>query len=474
MASIVRRESKSGPTFRIQVKIKDKGSGKTITHSTTWKPAPGMSEKQMQREAIIFADQYEAQMRAASLSATGEQFMSAESSLREYAVWWLERRKDEISATYYINCKNSIDDIVENIGAYKLRELNPSIIQRYYDAIDRRERTVVTVTPLPEAIRQRMEETGKNYKYLRYDAKVCSNTISIALNGGNVSMEFAETLARELETDVKTLFVIKKENVKYAFETNHKIKRTLRVILATAKKQRIIADNYASADFINFPKRPPREIDYMTDEDAKLFYAAAEALADIKVKTAAEILLLTGSRRGELCGLEWDDIDFEAETITINRSVVTLKGQAPLTKEPKTHSSNRVIGISGHLLQVLREYKAWYDQYREDIGDKWIDSNRLFIKEFGDPVYPSTVEFWVDKVCKAAGLPHRTVHSLRHTNITMQIAAGVPLVTVAGRAGHARTSTTTDIYSHFLKSSDKTASRILESIFEPEIENKQK
>ncbi len=72
----------------------------------------------------------------------------------------------------------------------------------------------------------------------------------------------------------------------------------------------------------------------------------------------------------------------------------------------------------------------------------------------------------MDKVLKAAGLPHRSVHSLRHTNITMQIAAGVPLVTVAGRAGHARTSTTTDIYSHFLKSSDKAAARMLESVFE--------
>ena len=72
----------------------------------------------------------------------------------------------------------------------------------------------------------------------------------------------------------------------------------------------------------------------------------------------------------------------------------------------------------------------------------------------------------VHKVCDAAGLPHRTVHSLRHTNITMQIAAGVPLVTVAGRAGHARTSTTTDIYSHFLKSSDKTAAEKLEQLFE--------
>ena len=68
------------------------------------------------------------------------------------------------------------------------------------------------------------------------------------------------------------------------------------------------------------------------------------------------------------------------------------------------------------------------------------------------------------KICAAAGLEYRTVHSLRHTNITMQIAAGVPIVTVAGRAGHARTSTTTDIYSHFLKTADRTAAKKIEEI----------
>ena len=52
------------------------------------------------------------------------------------------------------------------------------------------------------------------------------------------------------------------------------------------------------------------------------------------------------------------------------------------------------------------------------------------------------------------------------TNITMQIAAGVPIVTVAGRAGHARTSTTTDIYSHFLKTADRSAAQKLEEIFD--------
>jgi integrase len=81
-------------------------------------------------------------------------------------------------------------------------------------------------------------------------------------------------------------------------------------------------------------------------------------------------------------------------------------------------------------------------------------------------IHPSIISFWVHKICDQAGLPHRTVHSLRHTNITMQIAAGVPLVTVAGRAGHARTSTTTDIYSHFLKSSDRTAAEKIEELFD--------
>ena len=207
-------------------------------------------------------------------------------------------------------------------------------------------------------------------------------------------------------------------------------------------------------------------IDYMNDEDAKKFYAAADAFEDIRYKTAALTLLLTGVRRGELCGLEWADIDFEEATITIARSITTVSGFGVVEKEPKTESSKREIAISNKLLSTLAEYKAWYDQYRKDVGDRWTGTDRIFIGEDGNRIYPGTIDNWVDKICEAAGLPHRTVHSLRHTNITMQIAAGVPLVTVSGRAGHARTSTTTDIYSHFLKSSDKTAAEKLEKLFE--------
>ena len=159
-------------------------------------------------------------------------------------------------------------------------------------------------------------------------------------------------------------------------------------------------------------------------------------------------------------------VDFEEATITIGQSVTTVKGIGVVEKDPKTESSKRIISISDKLISTLKEYKEWYEQYKADMGDAWTGTDRLFIAECGKRFYPGTTLQWVHKICDAAGLPHRNVHSLRHTNITMQIAAGVPLVTVAGRAGHARTSTTTDIYSHFLKSSDKTAAEKLEQIFE--------
>lgn len=204
----------------------------------------------------------------------------------------------------------------------------------------------------------------------------------------------------------------------------------------------------------------------MDDEDAKRFYKAADEFSDIRYKTAMLILLLTGMRRGELCGMEWSDIDFDNATITIARSLTAVRKVGLVLKDPKTESSKRVIAISDKLITVLTEYKAWYEEYREMHGDKWENSNRLFIGEYGGNIYPGTINMWMKRICQMAGLEERTVHSLRHTNITMQIAAGVPIVTVAGRAGHARTSTTTDIYSHFLKTADRSAAQKLEEIFD--------
>ncbi len=102
---------------------------------------------------------------------------------------------------------------------------------------------------------------------------------------------------------------------------------------------------------------------------------------------------------------------------------------------------------------------------KENWGDKWIETDRLFTGERGGPIDPNRFDAWLKRLKKNTDLPPFTVHSLRHTNITLQIAAGVPSTTVSGRAGHSRTSTTTDIYAHFIKTSDQEAADTLNGLF---------
>lgn len=222
-----------------------------------------------------------------------------------------------MSASYYVNCQTAIKDIVASIGGYKLRELNHTIIQRFYDQLDKKEKTVTTVTAKPE-LREAMQEAKMGFRKLRFEMDFNCCTLTAALAGKTISLKYAERLAACLGRSTTSLFNATTKKELYAYETMHKIKRTLRAILSHAKKQRLINDNYASADYIDFPKRPSKEIDYMNDEDAKKFYAAADAYPDIRYKTAAMILLLTGMRRGELCGLEWSNIDFKEATITMS------------------------------------------------------------------------------------------------------------------------------------------------------------
>ena len=121
----------------------------------------------------------------------------------------------------------------------------------------------------------------------------------------------------------------------------------------------MITDNYASADYINFPKRPPHKIECMSDEDAKRFYKFILDYPDIRYKSAMLLFLLAGFRRGEVAGLEWKDIDFDKGEITVSRSVTTVTGFGMIEKEPKTEMSKRTLAIPEVLLETLKEYKEW-------------------------------------------------------------------------------------------------------------------
>ena len=467
MATIRKRILKDGSNaYNVQVKFKDKGSGKTILETTTWRPDAKMSPKQEERAVQIFAEQFEKQIRntVKGSTATAE---NPNITFRDFAAEWLEKVKRENSLNYYVKSKDAIDLVNGYIGGYKLRELNPAIIQNCYDKLDQLKKHTSRVIPKKE-FRAVLESAGYNYMRLRYELNVQCCTLANALAGKTVSKTWSSDFSERVHIPFDKLFDEKVIEENYAYESIHKIKRTVRAILSTAKKKRLVVDNYASADYITFPKRPSHKIECMSDDDAKRFYNAIMEYPDIRYKTAMLLFLLSGFRRGEVAGLEWRDIDFEKGEISINRSVTTVKGFGMVLKEPKTETSKRTVTVPDTLMQVLKEYREWQQDRREQFGDYMQDNDFLFTQDNGERLYPSTFSGWMNKILKSANIDHYSLHSLRHTNITMQIAAGVPLVTVSARAGHARTSTTSDIYAYALRSSDREAANTIDRVFNEE------
>lgn len=78
------------------------------------------------------------------------------------------------------------------------------------------------------------------------------------------------------------------------------------------------------------------------------------------------------------------------------------------------------------------------------------DDPRVFTSEDGTPIFPTSPTWWLSKFRKAIGVEHLSVHSLRHTYASLMIADDVPIVKISNQMGHARSSTTTNIYGHVI------------------------
>ncbi len=249
-------------------------------------------------------------------------------------------------------------------------------------------------------------------------------------------------------------------NGKLAPKTIVEHHRLISKILSTAIKWQLLENNVALR--ADPPKVPSREMYFLDEEQAK---SLLKKLYDepIQYKTMITLLIFTGLRRGELCGLEWGDIDLENKTIKIVRSAQYIGGKY-ITKEPKTNAGKRQLSLSNSTVVLLQEYRKWQTNHIVQMGDLWEKTDRLFTQHDGKPIHPDTITGWFASFIKKNNFPKVTLHSLRHTNATLMIADGTDIRTVSNRLGHAQTSTTLNIYAHALKSRDLIAAQRLDEL----------
>ena len=156
--------------------------------------------------------------------------------------------------------------------------------------------------------------------------------------------------------------------------------------------------------------------------------------------------------------------DFDNKIINVRRNSLYLPEIGIFEDETKTAGSQRAFKISDAVIDLLKEQRTWQATQRLKLGDKWINSDRLFTAWNGEPLNPSTLTSKFRRFKQKHNIEGISIHGLRHTNATLQIAAGTPLTTVAHRLGHTNASTTTKIYAHAIKSADEAAAEAIADI----------
>jgi len=229
----------------------------------------------------------------------------------------------------------------------------------------------------------------------------------------------------------------------------------LRCAFAQAVRWQWIARNPAIDASPPSPGR--RAITPPAPDELRRLLAAADAAGDFGVYLRLSAHL--GARRGEVCALRWGDVDLDRGEVTIRRALVDGgRGVGVVVKGTKT-DRERTLALDRRVVALLRAHQLVCAERALAVGVRLGPDSHLFSADAGGvvPRRPDAMTHEFATVRSAAGVEGVRLHDLRHFMITQLLAAGTDLRTVAGRAGHRRTSTTLDLYSAFLPASDRAA-----------------
>ena len=255
----------------------------------------------------------------------------------------------------------------------------------------------------------------------------------------------------------------KKPLSEYTIEGVH---ATLCSILSDAVEGGFLSHNPAWRTYRYAGRKCEKKI--ADEETAQKIIAALEG-ESIKYETYFKLIIATGMRRGECCGLKWCDIDWEQRSIHICRNAVKVTDEEIFVKEPKTRAGDRYVYFSAEMESLLREYRQECAYITETYDQRQLTADDFLFRRQGAqlPMTPTTFTYRFKLILKKNGLPQElNVHSLRHTAASLMIAGGTDVATVAGILGHSQPSTTLDIYTHAFDKNKKAASAGLQGMLE--------
>jgi integrase len=236
--------------------------------------------------------------------------------------------------------------------------------------------------------------------------------------------------------------------------------RLLSKALKEAMRHDLVVRNAAAME------RPPKvDADEVVVLNAEQLKRLVKALQGRAMYPRAITALFTGIRRGELLALRWNRVDLDSPNnkhLKIREAIEETKSGLRF-KAPKTKNSVRDVSLPDIVVNALHELRRQQLEQRLALGlGKLPNDGLLFPKIDGTPQSPRAFSKEWAVLAAAIGLPV-TFHALRHTHASHLIDAGIDVVKISRRLGHASPTVTLKIYAHLFRAHDESSSAAINS-----------
>ena len=468
MPNITPRKNKNGEitSYTIRVYHGYDGAGNRLKpYTMSWKPAPNMTQKQIEKELNRQAVQFEEQCRNGYALDNKQTFA-------EYAEYVLKCKEENGIKTRTIESYTKLmERINAGIGHIKLADLRPQHLSCFYSQLRKSGIRESGGTAKPTAdLKKLLSERGVTKEHFAKVSGVSLGTLSQVYSMKNVSASSAEKICKALNVLTKKLFDVTRDNRPLSEKTVSEYHRLISTILAQAEREMLVQYN-AAEKVVNKPKATTKaDINYFELEELGRIQECLEK-EPLKWQVFVHLLIVTGCRRGEIAGLKWSAVDLEGGKIHICNNLLYSLKKGVYQDTTKTDTSNRYVQLSEESLELLKSYKHYWDNFRRESGTEWNSfvtikdgkgiehterADFLFFQERGDkvgyPMHPDSVSSFLNSFSKRHGLPHINPHAFRHTLASVLCLNGVDITTISKWLGHKNVSTTMNIYEHILES----------------------
>lgn len=238
-----------------------------------------------------------------------------------------------------------------------------------------------------------------------------------------------------------------------------RVRAVLVMALKDAERRGLVIKNVAA--LTSTPAGPRRDSRSLTLDQARSLLDAAQG---DRLEAAWIAMLLLGLRPGEVCGLSWDDVDFEQGHLHVRQARLDEPGGTRIGPT-KTRRSMRSLEMPERLRAALLDHRRRQAEERLRLGPYWHDLGLVFPSGTGKPIDHWSLQRQFDALTKRAGIGTWQTRELRHSAVSLLSAAGVPLEQVADVTGHSTTRMTGEVYRHAVRPAVAAAKATMDRLF---------